>query len=99
VTQGLYVHVARMALYLALHSCIVSALADVPHKHSAVTITRLRIIIMARSPAAGKPSAAGATIEAYRGKVLDRLSKADFAALPADIRKNSKRTSHSSIHH
>ena len=37
VTQGLYVPVARMALYLALHSCIVSALADVPHKHSAVT--------------------------------------------------------------
>ena len=48
VTQGLYVPVARMALYLALHSCIVSALADVPHKHSAVTITRLRIIMMAR---------------------------------------------------
>jgi hypothetical protein len=40
-----------------------------------------------------------ARLAAARGKMLDRLSKADFAALPADVRKNSKRTSHSSIHH
>jgi hypothetical protein len=38
--------VASAALYLARHSCMVSgaALANVPHKHSAVTKTRRRII-------------------------------------------------------
>ena len=40
------VPVACASLYLALHSCMVSALADEPHIQSAVTITRLRIIIM-----------------------------------------------------
>ena len=44
---------AFMALYLALHSSMVNALADVPHKPSAVTITRLRIILSWMSHAAG----------------------------------------------
>jgi hypothetical protein len=36
---------ASAALYFALHSSIVSALADVLHKHNTVTVTRLRIIM------------------------------------------------------
>jgi hypothetical protein len=55
---------AWAALYLALHSCMVNALADVPHKPSAVTITRLRIIIIGGLLRL-EASAAGAKIKAY----------------------------------
>ena len=41
-----YVPAVWAALYLSLHSSMVNALADVPYKPSAVTITRLRIIII-----------------------------------------------------
>ena len=50
---------ASSALYFALHSSIVSAaaLAEVPYKHNAATITRLRTIIrgcvMSRAKASG----------------------------------------------
>ena len=40
------VFVACAALYLALHSCMVVALADVPNKHNAMTIARLRIMVI-----------------------------------------------------
>jgi hypothetical protein len=64
--------VACAALYLALHPCIVSAavaaaLADVAHKHSAVTTTRLRTIVtLSLFIYGGAPPPCGLNIQVQR---------------------------------